>query len=228
MPPAFRAFLALLTSALLLSTPALPFDTPLSDQAVREAYFLGQRTDQKIVDFFSGYTRHLPFPKAGPYVSEIQLLTPYAQVVELSHQNTAGYSAQQAWKDYQDRATSFAFGSALNSHLPTRRSLPSKRANARPKATGSLRALWIFGRIMTSTMSSARGKRPSNPTPSMANLSIPRTAPLSARTSGLLIPPKKWTPSKPRLRFPPRASSTLSAASISPLCVDFRRLSDHL
>src|SRR5438034_4077976 len=72
MPPAFRAFLALLTSALLLSTPALPFDTPLSDQAVREAYFLGQRTDQKIVDFFSGYTRHLPFPKAGPYVSEIQ------------------------------------------------------------------------------------------------------------------------------------------------------------
>jgi hypothetical protein len=103
MPPAFRAFLALLTSALLLSTPALPFDTPLSDQAVREAYFLGQRTDQKIVDFFSGYTRHLPFPKAGPYVSEIQLLTPYAQVVELSHQNTAGYSAQQAWKDYQDR-----------------------------------------------------------------------------------------------------------------------------
>src|SRR2546429_9529998 len=52
--------------------------------------------------------------------------------------------------------------------------------------------------------------------------------PISARTSGLLIPPKKWTPSKPRLRFPPRASSTLSAASISPLCVDFRRLSDHL
>ena len=90
MPPAFRAFLALLTSALLLSTPALPFDTPLSDQAVREAYFLGQRTDQKIVDFFSGYTRHLPFPKAGPYVSEIQLLTPYAQVVELSHQNKIG------------------------------------------------------------------------------------------------------------------------------------------
>ena len=103
MPPASRPILALVTSTLLLSTPALALDTALSDQAVREAYFLGQRTDQKIVDFFSAYTHHLPFPKAGPYVSEIQLLTPYAQVVELSHQNTAGYSAQQAWKDYQDR-----------------------------------------------------------------------------------------------------------------------------
>ena len=103
MPPASSPFLALLASASLLSAPVVALDTSLSVQAVREAYFLGQRTDQKIVDFFSAYTHHLPFPKAGPYVSEIQLLTPYAQVVELSHQNTAGYSAQQAWKDYQDR-----------------------------------------------------------------------------------------------------------------------------
>ena len=103
MPPALRSSLALLTAALLLSAPALAYDTPLSDQAVREAYFLGQRADQKTVDFFNDYTRHLPFPKTGPYVSELQLLTPYAQVVERSHQNTAGYSAQQAWKDYQDR-----------------------------------------------------------------------------------------------------------------------------
>src|SRR5947208_16100634 len=109
MPPAFRAFLALLTSALLLSTPALPFDTPLSDQAVREAYFLGQRTDQKIVDFFSGYTRHLPFPKPAPYVPEIHLLPLSAQVVELSNQITAGYTAQQAWKNYQDGAALIAF-----------------------------------------------------------------------------------------------------------------------
>jgi hypothetical protein len=103
MPSSLRPCLALLTGALLLVPPSFAFTTPLSDQAVREAYFLGQRTDQKIVDFFNDYAHHLAFPKTGPYISEIQVLTPYAQVVELSHQNTAGYSAQQAWKDYQDR-----------------------------------------------------------------------------------------------------------------------------
>ena len=46
MPPALRSFLALLASAVLLCTPALGYDTPLSEQAVREAYFLGQRRDE--------------------------------------------------------------------------------------------------------------------------------------------------------------------------------------
>lgn len=98
-----RSISHIIAAALLLTPTSFAYDYSLSPEAVREAYFLGQRTDQKLAEFFSDYTHHLPFPKSGPYISEIQLLTPYAQIVELSSQNTAGYSAQQAWKDYQTR-----------------------------------------------------------------------------------------------------------------------------
>ena len=90
--------------SLTLSTTALPaYETELSDTAVREAYFLGQRNDDKMRAFFVPYTKHLPLPKKGPYVSEIRLLTPLAQVVQVSSQVTSGYSAQQAHIAFQKR-----------------------------------------------------------------------------------------------------------------------------
>jgi len=98
-----RISTVLLLSLLLSLLPAFAFDTELSDTAVREAYFLGQRHDQKSSAFLANYSKHLPLPKKGPYVSEIRLLTPLAQVVEVSSQHTAGYSAQQAQLDYHDR-----------------------------------------------------------------------------------------------------------------------------
>ena len=91
------------TAALLLSRPVLAFEMPLTDNAVREAYFLGQRNDQKTADFLKLYTRLLPLPDKGPYVSEIHLLTPCAQVVSISSQHSTGYSAQQAAADYHGR-----------------------------------------------------------------------------------------------------------------------------
>ena len=100
-PLQFAATL-LLTSCLTLQ-PLLAYDTELSDTAVREAYFLGQRGGDKTRDFFAPYTKHPPLPKKGPNVSEIRLLTPLAQVVQISSQVTSGYSAQQAHLDYQQR-----------------------------------------------------------------------------------------------------------------------------
>jgi hypothetical protein len=97
------AFLVLL--ALPQQTAA--FEIPLTDIAVREAYFLGQRNDQKTADFLKLYTRSLPLPDKGPYVSEIHLLSPYAQVVTNSSQHSTGYSAQQAAADYRGRGDTF-------------------------------------------------------------------------------------------------------------------------
>ena len=97
--------LLLLGFALALP-PLLAYDTDLSDTAVREAYFLGQRNDEKTRAFFEPYTRHLPLPKSGPYISEIHLLTPLAQVVKVSSRTSGGYSAQQAHLDYRDRGDS--------------------------------------------------------------------------------------------------------------------------
>lgn len=101
-----RLLISVQTGALVYSLlalfPVLAYGHPLSAEAVREAYFIGQ--DVKTVNtFLSQYARALPVPDTGPQVAEIALSTPYAQVVEASAQHSVGYSAQQAAEDYRKR-----------------------------------------------------------------------------------------------------------------------------
>ncbi len=106
---------ALALAALLLAAQALfAYEVPLSAHSVREAYFLGQRNDQKTAEFFAPYKKPLPLPPSGPHVAEIALLTPYAQVVELSRAHSIGYSAQQAEEDYQARGDTIRIHVLLN------------------------------------------------------------------------------------------------------------------
>ena len=98
------AVISLTISALLISQPLFAFQTPLSNTAVREAYFLGQRHDQSVSDFFAKYAKSLPEPQYGPYISTIRFLTPFAQVVSLSGTRSVGYSAQQAERDHNPDA----------------------------------------------------------------------------------------------------------------------------
>jgi hypothetical protein len=86
-------------SALLLSTPALAYDTPLSEQAVREAYFLGQRRDESMAAFLNKYTKLLPAPATGPQIYSVTFLTPFSLLARHSSQQP-NYSAQQAAKDH--------------------------------------------------------------------------------------------------------------------------------
>ena len=102
MSPALRSFLALFTAGRLLSAPALAFNTPLSEQAVREAYFLGQRRDESMAAFLNKYTRLLPPPKTGPNISSVTFLTPFALLVEYSSRQS-NYSAQQAALDHKSQ-----------------------------------------------------------------------------------------------------------------------------
>jgi hypothetical protein len=96
-----------LALALCLVSPSLlAYDTDLSDTAVREAYFLGQRNDEKTRSFFEPYTRHLPLPKSGPHIASITMFTPYALAVLDSKEKSVGYSAQQAALDHAKHAES--------------------------------------------------------------------------------------------------------------------------
>jgi len=61
---------------LVLSNNLVAFEFPLSDIAICDAYFLGQRNDQKTSDFLKLYTHSFPLPEKGPYISEIHRLTP--------------------------------------------------------------------------------------------------------------------------------------------------------
>jgi hypothetical protein len=86
--------------ALLLAGPALAFNSPLSDESIREAYFLGQRRDESMALFLARYKQVLRPPDTGPYISSVEFLTPLASVVLLSSQRV-NYSAQQAEQEHR-------------------------------------------------------------------------------------------------------------------------------
>jgi len=115
-----RFLSCLLTVLLAMPFPAAAFDTPLSDTAVREAYFLGQRRDDTLSRFFEKYTKHLPPPKSGPAITTITFLTPFALIAQFSSRQGT-YSAQQAELDHRNNGESvrivvqFAYIGAANS-----------------------------------------------------------------------------------------------------------------
>jgi hypothetical protein len=94
-----RGASCVLAALLVAPIPSSAFDTSLSDTAVREAYFLGQRHDETIDRFLDKYTAHLPPPKEGPYIDTVSFLSPFAQAVLNSSRHFNGYSAQQAQLD---------------------------------------------------------------------------------------------------------------------------------
>src|SRR6266852_8258122 len=102
-PKRIRQAASLLAAALFVTAPAFSFDQPLSSESVREAYFLGQRNDSKMIQALAPYNKRLALPERGPYISEIKLFTPYAQIIYISRQQSGHYNAQQAQQDYRDR-----------------------------------------------------------------------------------------------------------------------------
>ena len=91
-------------AVLFAASSCLSLEIPLSDQTIREAYFIGQHHDASTKSALEPYIHHLAPPKTGPYISEVRLLTPYAQVIDVSNSQSSGYSAQQAAADYHSRS----------------------------------------------------------------------------------------------------------------------------
>lgn len=96
--PSSRSIFAAMLAPFLAAAPLSAFQFPLSETASRSAYFLGQRHDETVGEFLALYSKHLPPPKTGFYVSDISFLTPYAQLVQYSSRQGI-YSAQQAEAD---------------------------------------------------------------------------------------------------------------------------------
>jgi len=99
MSSSLRRCVSFLATALLLVPPSFAFDTPLSDTAIRDAYFLGQRRDDTMTRFLNRYTKFPDAPDSGPQIYSVTFLTPYALVVQQSSQRL-NYSAQQAEKEH--------------------------------------------------------------------------------------------------------------------------------
>jgi hypothetical protein len=101
MPLTWLRLNALALASLLIFAPASnAFDTPLSDTAVREAYFLGQRRDDTLPKLLGKYVVHLQPPRTGPYIESVSFFTPYILTALNSSQQVSIYSAQQAQLDH--------------------------------------------------------------------------------------------------------------------------------
>ncbi len=100
MPSHRRFAVVFAATVLLLSQPLFAFDSPLSDEAVRQAYFLGQRHDDSLARALDKYTKTLPPPETGPHIAAVTFLTPFALLAQSSSQRL-NYSAQQAAIDHR-------------------------------------------------------------------------------------------------------------------------------
>jgi hypothetical protein len=103
MPLHLKSLACLLATALLLPASSFSMDTPLSEETVRDAYFLGQHHDQTLNVFLAKYLKSLPMPKTGPDIASISFLTPFALLAQESSQRTMNYSAQQAEQDHRSQ-----------------------------------------------------------------------------------------------------------------------------
>ena len=133
----FRQALAIVAAGVLIAPPVFAFSSPLSSEAIREAYFLGQRHDESIARYLEKYAKHLEPPKTGPYISSVEFLTPFAQLVQASDQHSPGYSAQQAEREHRSQQETVeiavgillteSYGAFVTERAPARSSSPGYR-----------------------------------------------------------------------------------------------------
>jgi len=86
---------------LFVAAPLDAYQTPLDAKALHDAFVLGQRNDQSTGDFLAPYLKEMNEGRSDLHVAEIEILTPFAQVVDDSRKNTAGYTEAQATQKYQ-------------------------------------------------------------------------------------------------------------------------------
>jgi len=79
----------------------------LDAKAIEEAYSLGQRNDSATADFIERYVGQATAEGSdGLHRVEVQVLTPFLQVVDRARDNSRGYSLDQAKADYRARGDS--------------------------------------------------------------------------------------------------------------------------
>jgi len=79
------------------------YQYPLPPDAVHDAYVLGRRNDRATGDFLAPYISPCTGPEVSCFVTQIEVLTPFVQVVDLTRRNGTSYTEQQALRDYQQR-----------------------------------------------------------------------------------------------------------------------------
>jgi hypothetical protein len=104
LQPSFRACSSVVACsiALLLAFPVWGYDSPLSQSAIRDAYFLGSRLGGVSPDLLKRYAWSIGELHEGTCTSKAQIETPLLQIAEYSG-SAPNYSSQAAVKDFYER-----------------------------------------------------------------------------------------------------------------------------
>ena len=127
---------SVVTSIVLSCVPLLQaYQNSLDGRALQEAYVLGQRNDQTTGDFLAPYLKEMTEGHSDLRVAEIEVLTPFAQVVDDSRKNTSGYTEEQANKKYQERGNTVIVSVTLM--LPAAYPQPANGNGTTPPTTNA-------------------------------------------------------------------------------------------
>ena len=85
-----------------LSPASNAYEKQLDARAIHEAYILGQRNDKSTGDFLAPYLTQITEVQKDVHIAQIESLTPFAQIVDVSRQKAAdGFTEEQAIEYYK-------------------------------------------------------------------------------------------------------------------------------
>jgi hypothetical protein len=129
---------AIATLLCLWSPTANAYDKQLDPRAIHEAYILGQRNDKSTGDFLAPYLTQITEQQNDVHIAEIELLTPYAQIVDESRRKASdGYTEEQANQDYKARGNTVKVNVTLMLPSAYPKTAESKEVPTPAPATGA-------------------------------------------------------------------------------------------
>jgi hypothetical protein len=133
-----RIVTATATLLCILSPAANAYDQQLDAHALHEAYILGQRNDKSTGDFLAPYLTEITEPQNDVHIAQIELLTPYAQIVDESRRKASdGYTEEQASQDYKAHGNTVKVNVTLMLPSAYPKTAESKKVPTPEPATGS-------------------------------------------------------------------------------------------
>jgi hypothetical protein len=133
-----RIATAIATVVCIVSPAANAYDKELDAHAIHEAYILGQRNDKSTGDFLAPCLTQITEPQNDVHIALIELLTPFAQIVDESRQKSADrFTEEQAAQDYKSRGNTVKVNVTMMLPSAYPKTAESKEVPTPEPATGS-------------------------------------------------------------------------------------------
>jgi hypothetical protein len=133
-----RSLAAIATVFCVLTPAANAYDKQLDPHAIHEAYILGQRNDKSTGDILANYLTEITEAQNDVHIAQIELLTPFAQIVDVCRQKAADrYTEEQANQDYKAHGNTVKVNVTLMLPSAYPKAAESKEVPTPPPATGS-------------------------------------------------------------------------------------------